>query len=120
MEKRLSSLWCAEDNEIDGNKDVRGVGFGGCVYFGGLYARVGTQNHRFTFLEERKVVSIAQSVCERALHFGEGDSASRCKPMVWLYGVALLCSTPVRNDVSVQGDRQCDGRRANTVARPIT
>jgi len=41
----------------------------------------------------------------------------------WSGSTEWRCSVPHRpvgNDVSVQGDRQCDGRCADTVARPIT
>mmetsp|Transcript_6615 Transcript_6615/g.11634 ORF Transcript_6615/g.11634 Transcript_6615/m.11634 type:complete len:245 (-) Transcript_6615:2558-3292(-) len=53
------------------------------------HARSEAQSHRFMFGEEMRVESIAQSVCDLALNFGEGDGSSR-KPMSRPYGVALL------------------------------
>lgn len=53
------------------------------------HARSEAQSHRFMFGEEMRVDSIAQSVCDLALNFGEGDGSSR-KPMSRPYGVALL------------------------------
>eukprot|EP00899_Mesostigma_viride_P026123 jgi/Mesvir1/6696/Mv13730-RA.1 len=50
------------------------------------HARVETQNHRFTYNEPMRVDSLTQSICDLALHFGEGDSSSMSRP----FGVALL------------------------------
>jgi 20S proteasome subunit alpha 5 len=53
------------------------------------HARAEAQNHRFTYSEAMKVESVTNSVCDLALHFGEGDGSER-KPMARPYGVALL------------------------------
>ncbi|CAG9311426.1 unnamed protein product [Blepharisma stoltei] len=53
------------------------------------HARAEAQNHRFTYLEEMLLQSIAQSVCDLSLNFGEGDGSQK-KPMSRPYGVSLL------------------------------
>ena len=63
------------------------------------HARSESQSHRFVFNEPIRTQSVAQSVCDRALNFGEGDG-SKQKPMARPYGVALLiagvdCNGPV-------------------------
>jgi 20S proteasome subunit alpha 5 len=55
------------------------------------HARSEAQNHRFTFNEPIRTQSVAQSVCDLALNFGEGDGSQK-KPMARPYGVALLIS----------------------------
>ena len=53
------------------------------------HARVAAQNHRFVYDEQLKVESVAQSVCDLALRFGENtedDEAMMSRP----FGVALL------------------------------
>lgn len=49
------------------------------------HARVEVQSHWFSFDERMKIESIAQSVCDVSLGFGEGDNV-----MSRPYGVALL------------------------------
>ena len=53
------------------------------------HARSEAQSHRFTFNEPIRAQSVAQSVCDLALNFGEGDGSQK-KPMARPYGVALL------------------------------
>ncbi|OMJ67934.1 hypothetical protein SteCoe_34772 [Stentor coeruleus] len=53
------------------------------------HARSEAQSHRFIFSEPIKAQSVAQSVCDMALNFGEGDGSQK-KPMARPYGVALL------------------------------
>ena len=53
------------------------------------HARSEAQNHRFVFNESIRTQSVAQSVCDLALNFGEGDGSQK-KPMARPYGVALL------------------------------
>lgn len=53
------------------------------------HARSEAQNHRFVFTEPMRTQSVAQSVCDLALNFGEGDGSQK-KPMARPYGVALL------------------------------
>jgi 20S proteasome subunit alpha 5 len=55
------------------------------------HARVDAQNHYFTYNEPMKVQSIAQSVCDLALQFGEAkDENESKKKMSRPFGVALL------------------------------
>jgi len=54
------------------------------------YARVESQNHKFTYGEPISVKSLTRSICDLALHFGEGDPTKREKPMSRPFGVALL------------------------------
>ena len=51
-------------------------------------ARVDSQNHRFTYDEPMKVESVAQSICDMALNFGDGKKGGN--PMSRPFGVALL------------------------------
>lgn len=95
VEKRLSSPLMVPESvqkifEIDSNIGCAMSGILADAYTLVDHARVEAQSHRFTFREEIKVESIAQSVCDRALHFGEGDGSSKRKPMARPYGVALL------------------------------
>lgn len=95
VEKRLSSPLMVPESvqkifEIDSNIGCAMSGILADAYTLVDHARVEAQGHRFTFREEIKVESIAQSVCDRALHFGEGDGSSKRKPMARPYGVALL------------------------------
>ena len=54
-------------------------------------ARVDAQNHFFTYNESMKIKSIAQSVCDLALQFGEAaDESESKKKMSRPFGVALL------------------------------
>jgi 20S proteasome subunit alpha 5 len=53
------------------------------------HARNEAQSHRFVFSEPIRTQSVAQSVCDLALNFGEGDGSQK-KPMARPYGVALL------------------------------
>eukprot|EP00478_Filoreta_tenera_P002329 GABV01002401.1.p1 GENE.GABV01002401.1~~GABV01002401.1.p1 ORF type:complete len:223 (-),score=107.81 GABV01002401.1:2-670(-) len=50
------------------------------------HSRVEVQNHWFTFDEKMTTQSVAQSVCDLALGFGEGTQYERARP----FGVALL------------------------------
>jgi len=52
------------------------------------YARVESQNHRFTYDEEMSVESVTQSICDLALRFGEDRKSE--KAMSRPFGVALL------------------------------
>ncbi|EAR94553.2 proteasome subunit alpha type protein (macronuclear) [Tetrahymena thermophila SB210] len=54
------------------------------------YARVESQNHRFTYNEPMSVRSLTQTVSDLALNFGEGDPSLKRKPMPRPFGVALL------------------------------
>ena len=40
------------------------------------------QNHKFTYGEPISVKSLTRSICDLALHFGEGDPTAKKKPMV--------------------------------------
>ena len=54
-------------------------------------ARVDAQNHFFTYNESMKIKSIAQSVCDLALQFGEAKDENDAKgKMSRPFGVALL------------------------------
>lgn len=53
------------------------------------HARVETQNHRFTYDEPMRVESLAQSVCDLAMSFGEGSEENKSK-MSRPFGVSLL------------------------------
>ena len=95
VEKRLSSPLMVPESvqkifEIDYNIGCAMSGILADAYTLVDHARVEAQSHRFTFREEIKVESVAQSVCDRALHFGEGDGSEKRKPMARPYGVALL------------------------------
>lgn len=46
------------------------------------YARVESQNHRFTYNEPMGVRALTQAVSDLALNFGEGDPSLKKKPMV--------------------------------------
>jgi 20S proteasome subunit alpha 5 len=56
------------------------------------HARVEAQNHRFTYAEPLRVESLAQSICDQAIAFGEdsdergGEERKMSRP----YGVSLL------------------------------
>lgn len=51
--------------------------------------RIVTQNHRFTYNEAMSIKSIAESISDLAINFGEGDGSKK-KPMARPYGVSLL------------------------------
>jgi 20S proteasome subunit alpha 5 len=53
------------------------------------HARVETQNHRFTYDEPMRVESLAQSVCDLMMSFGEGGEENKSK-MSRPFGVSLL------------------------------
>jgi len=46
------------------------------------YARIESQNHRFTYNEPMSVRALTQAVSDLALNFGEGDPSLKRKPMV--------------------------------------
>ena len=60
------------------------------------HARSEAQHHRFVFTEAIRTQSVAQSVCDLALNFGEGDGSKK-KPMARPYGVALLIAGVDKN-----------------------
>lgn len=60
------------------------------------HARAEAQSHSFTFDEPMPIESVASSICDTAINFGEGDGSGR-KPMARPYGVALLLAGVDKN-----------------------
>ncbi len=56
----------------------------------GPQSQVPSKIFRYTYLEPITVKALTQTISDLALHFGEGDTSSKKKPMSRPYGVALL------------------------------
>ena len=54
------------------------------------YARVESQQHKFSYNEPLKVEAVTQAIADLAIHFGEGSEGKKEKPMSRPYGVSLL------------------------------
>ncbi|KAA0147222.1 hypothetical protein FNF29_07483 [Cafeteria roenbergensis] len=94
VEKRITSSLMEKDSvekvvEIDSHVAAASSGLTADARTLIEHARVECQNHRFTFDEPLRIESLAQSICDLMMSFGEGGEENKSK-MSRPFGVSVL------------------------------